>query len=125
MGTTEREVEDGWAPVIAAEREELYQALQDYVPHVAWRGLPVLEEELGVRPLVRGSGGTARLSREAAIESHPRWKNLSLVLGGKLTTARRLMDELATRLTGRSCPESCERPLKVLARAGAGRPPNA
>jgi glycerol-3-phosphate dehydrogenase len=113
VGTTEREVADGWTPIIAAEREELYQALERNIPAISWRRLPVLEEELGVRPLVRGSGLTARLSREAAIESHARWGNLSLVLGGKLTTARRLMEELATRMTGRSCPESCSLPLQA------------
>ena len=122
VGTTEREVEDGWAPVIQAEREELYQALERYAPAVSWRSLPVLGEELGVRPLVRGSGLTARLSREAVIESHARLRNLSLVLGGKLTTARRLMAELATRLTGRPCPESRSLPLKTWdAHGGPGK----
>jgi glycerol-3-phosphate dehydrogenase len=113
VGTTEREVEDGWAPIMEAEREELYQALERFIPAISWRLLPVLHEESGVRPLVRGSGGTARLSREAVIESHPRWGNLSLVLGGKLTTARRLMEELATRLTGRPYPGSRTIPLKA------------
>jgi glycerol-3-phosphate dehydrogenase len=113
VGTTEREVEEGWTPIIQEEREELYQALERYAPAIAWRRLPVLDEELGVRPLVRGSGLTARLSREAVLETHARLRNLSLVLGGKLTTARRLMDGLATRLTGRPCPESRTLPLKA------------
>ena len=113
VGTTEREVEEGWAPIVPQEREELYQALERFIPAISWRRLPVLHEESGVRPLVRGSGGTVRLSREAVIESHARWGNLSLVLGGKLTTARRLMDELATRLTGSPCPDSGRRPLTV------------
>ena len=91
----------------------MYQALERFIPAISWRRLPVLHEESGVRPLVRGSGGTVRLSREAVIESHARWGNLSLVLGGKLTTARRLMDELATRLTGSPCPDSGRRPLTV------------
>ena len=119
VGTTEREVEDGWAPVIEAEREELYLALERYAPAISWRKLTVLDEELGVRPLVRSSGLTARLSREAVIESHARWGNLSLVLGGKLTTARRLMERLATRLTGLSCPESLSAPLKSWDAPGA------
>jgi len=113
VGTTEREVADGWTPIIQEEREELYQALQDYIPAVAWRRLPVLYEELGVRPLVRGSGATVRLSREAVLEFHARWRNLRLVLGGKLTTARRLMDELATQLTGDACPRSRSQALKA------------
>lgn len=119
VGTTEREVEQGWSPIIEAEREELYRALERYVPAISWRRLPVLEEELGVRPLVRGSGLTARLSRGALIESHARWSNLSLVLGGKLTTARRLMEELATRMTGRSCTRSCSLALKAWDAPGA------
>jgi glycerol-3-phosphate dehydrogenase len=111
-------VEEGCTPIIQQEREELYQALERFIPAISWRRLPVLHEESGVRPLVRGSGGTARLSREAVVESHARWENLCLVLGGKLTTARRLMEELATRLTGRSCPGSRSLPLRLYHRAG-------
>lgn len=112
VGTTEREVESGWTPIADSERAELFDALERYVPGVRWRGLKVLDEELGVRPLVRGSGLTARLSREAVLERHPRLGNLRLVLGGKLTTARRLMETLAVELTGRTCPASRTTPLK-------------
>ena len=113
VGTTEREMEEGWTPIVDTEREELYQALERYAPAISWRRLPVLHEELGVRPLVRGHGHTALLSREAVLESHARLRNLDLVLGGKLTTARRLMERLATQLTGRSCPQSRSFPLKA------------
>ena len=113
VGTTEREVDEGWCPIVPDERAEMFRALEEYVPSVAWRSLDVLCEESGVRPLVRSAGGTARLSREAVIEKHGRWRNLRLVLGGKLTTARRLMDGLATDLTGRPALESLSRPLKA------------
>ena len=106
VGTTEREVADGWVPIAAAEREELYAALEANLPGVPWRHLPVRAEELGVRPLVAAGGRTTHLSREAVLETHPRFPNLTLVLGGKLTTARALMDQLATRLTGTPCPAS-------------------
>ncbi|MBI5239080.1 MAG: FAD-dependent oxidoreductase [Elusimicrobia bacterium] len=113
VGTTEREVETGWVPIAASERAELFEALERYVPGVRWRSLQVLDEELGVRPLVRGSGFTASLSREAVLERHGRLGNLRLVLGGKLTTARRLMDKLAVELTGRACPRSRTEPLQA------------
>ena len=111
VGTTEREVDDGWVPMVASEREELYGGLETCLPGIPWRALKVHREELGVRPLLGGGGSTARLRREAALEVHPRFGNLRLVLGGKLTTARRLMDELATELTGTPCPASTTTPL--------------
>ncbi len=117
VGTTEREVhaeEGGAVAVQASEREELYEALETYMPGLPWRSLPVLAEETGVRPLVRppqDQRGTARLSREAVLEVHPRFENAFSVLGGKLTTARALMATLATRLTGDSCPDSLRVPL--------------
>ena len=112
VGTTEREVAGGWAEILPAEREELFAALEVCHPAIPWRSLPLRDEELGVRPLVRGGGHTARLSREARLECHPRFDNLHLVLGGKLTSARLLMDTLATRLTGRECPASRTQPLR-------------
>lgn len=112
VGTTEREVQDGWAPVVREEKEELFKALEDFMPAVAWRRLQVLEEESGVRPLVKSRGSTIRLSREAVLERHPRFSNLRLVLGGKLTTARLLVARLASELTGKDCPESSSTPLK-------------
>ena len=111
VGTTEREVSDGWVPIAASEREELYQGLAECMPAVPWRTLKVHKEELGVRPLMGSQGSTAHLSREAHLEVHPRFKNLRLVLGGKLTTARQLMDQLATEMTGTPCPESTTTPL--------------
>lgn len=111
VGTTEREVAEGWVPPVPAEAEELLRALEAAMPGIPWRELPVLGRELGVRPLVAGTGHTARLSREARLEPHPALPNLTLVLGGKLTTARALMDRLATRLTGRPCPESATKPV--------------
>jgi glycerol-3-phosphate dehydrogenase len=113
VGTTEREVAAGWTPILPAEREELLQALESCHPAIPWRALPVREEELGVRPLVRSGGHTARMSREARLERHRRFANLHLVLGGKLTSARLLMDTLATRLTGQACPESRTQPLRL------------
>lgn len=113
VGTTEREVEDGWVPIVAAEREELLQALADNLPGVPWRQRPIRAEELGVRPLVAAAGRTTHLSREAVLEPHPRFRNLTLVLGGKLTTARALMDRLATTLTGAPCPASRTEPLRL------------
>ena len=113
VGTTEREVEDGWAPVLDAEREELYLGLEACVPALPWRSLTVREAESGVRPLVAASGRTTHLSREAVLEVHPRFPNLTLVLGGKLTTARALMHRLATDLTGRACPASATAPLRL------------
>lgn len=112
VGTTEREVAEGWAPVLESEREELLAALQECMPAVPWRAMPVRASESGVRPLVHQPGDTARLSREAVLERHPRLRNLRLVLGGKLTSARALMDRLATDLTGRPCAESTRQPLK-------------
>lgn len=113
VGTTEREVEDGWVPIVDTEREELFQALEATHPAIPWRRLPLRSEELGVRPLVASSGATARLSREAVLEPHPRFQNLTLVLGGKLTTARALMDQLATGLTGVPCQASRTEPLRL------------
>jgi glycerol-3-phosphate dehydrogenase len=112
VGTTEREVPSGWAPIADSEREELYHGLEATMPAVPWRSLAVRHEELGVRPLMGGHGGsTTKLSREAILEVHPRFSNLRLVLGGKLTTARHLMDKLATELTGTPCPASFTAPL--------------
>ncbi|MBS1766442.1 MAG: FAD-dependent oxidoreductase [Acidobacteria bacterium] len=113
VGTTEREVEDGCVPIAESEREDLYDVLGRIIPGIAWRELPVAFEELGVRPLVAASGGTDKLSREAVLETHARFANLRLVLGGKLTTARALMDRLATELTGKPCPASLTEPLRV------------
>jgi len=113
VGTTEREVDEGWAPILTAEREELFQSLEVCHPAVPWRDLPLRDEELGVRPLVRGGGDTARMSREARLERHRRFNNLHLVLGGKLTSARLLMDTLATGLTGLPCPASRTQPLRL------------
>ena len=113
VGTTEREVSGGWVPIAEAEREELFHALEENLPAVPWRSLPVRAEELGVRPLVAATGLTTHLSREAILERHPRFSNLHLVLGGKLTTARALMDRLATDLTGQSCSASATEPLRL------------
>jgi glycerol-3-phosphate dehydrogenase len=113
VGTTEREVEDGWVPIVETEREELFQALESNLPGIPWRKLPIHSEELGVRPLVASSGSTSHLSREAMLESHERFQNLTLVLGGKLTTARALMDKLATDLTGKPCESSRIEPLRL------------
>ena len=113
VGTTEREVDDGWVPMLQAEREELFEALAANLPAIPWRSLPIRAEELGVRPLVAASGLTTHLSREAILEPHARFRNLTLVLGGKLTTARALMDRLATDLTGRACSASRTAPLRV------------
>jgi glycerol-3-phosphate dehydrogenase len=111
VGTTEREVEEGWVPIAASEREELFEALEANLPAVPWRSMPIRFEELGVRPLVASDGATSHLSREASLEHHDRFPNLTLVLGGKLTTARALMDQLATELTGRDCEASKTEPL--------------
>ena len=112
VGTTEREVEEGWVPPADSEREELYQALEAFLPGLAWRSFPVRMEESGVRPLIATkSVQTARLSREAILETHPRFPNLTLVLGGKLTTARALMAKLAADLSGDPCPISISVPL--------------
>jgi glycerol-3-phosphate dehydrogenase len=113
VGTTEREVEDGWVPIVTSEREELFDALATCLPAIPWRQLPVRFEELGVRPLVASGGATSHLSREAILERHDRFSNLTLVLGGKLTTARALMHHLATDLTGIPCPASTTEPLSL------------
>ncbi len=113
VGTTEREVTAAWVPMLQSEREELLGALDTLLPAIPWRSLPVRAEELGVRPLVATGGATAHLSREAILERHARIPNLTLVLGGKLTTARALMDRLATDLTGQACPASRTAPLRV------------
>lgn len=113
VGTTEREVRDGWVPIIPEEREELFEALTTQLPNIPWRQMPVRTEELGVRPLVAAGGATTHLSREAVLERHARFENLTLVLGGKLTTARLLMDHLATDLTGSKCPASTTEPLRL------------
>ncbi|WP_243383692.1 FAD-dependent oxidoreductase [Geothrix alkalitolerans] len=113
VGTTEREVTDGWVPILEAEREELFKALEANLPILPWREMTVRAEELGVRPLVAARGATTHLSREAVLERHPQLPNLTLVLGGKLTTARALMDRLATDLTGRPCAASRTAPLRL------------
>ena len=113
VGTTEREVTEGWVPIAAEEREELFAALEVNLPGLPWRQLPVRAEELGVRPLVAARGATTHLSREAVLERHPALGNLTLVLGGKLTTARALMEQLATDLTGLRCEASRTRPLSL------------
>jgi glycerol-3-phosphate dehydrogenase len=113
VGTTEREVEEGWVPILASEREELFAALESNLPAIPWRRLPLRSEELGVRPLLAAGGATSHLSREAVLERHGRFPNLHLVLGGKLTTARALMDRLATELTGRCCEASAIEPLSL------------
>jgi glycerol-3-phosphate dehydrogenase len=113
VGTTEREVAEGWVPIIEAEREELFRALEENLPAIPWRQMPVRSEELGVRPLVAAVGATTHLSREAILERPTRFPNLRLVLGGKLTTARALMDQLATELTGQPCAASTTAPLRL------------
>ena len=113
VGTTEREVEEGWVPIIDAERQELFEALEANLPAIPWRRMPIRSEELGVRPLVAAGGDTTHLSREAVLERHARLQNLTLVLGGKLTTARALMDRLATDLTGVPCKASTTEPLRL------------
>ena len=113
VGTTEREVADGWVPIVEAEREDLFDVLGRIVPGIPWRAIPRVAEELGVRPLVAAQGGTDKLSREALLETHPRFGNLRLVLGGKLTTGRALMAKLATDLTGEPCPASATAPLRL------------
>ena len=113
VGTTEREVEEGWVPILEAEREELLGALEANLPGLPWRQMPVRAEELGVRPLLAAGGATTHLSREAVLERHARFGNLTLVLGGKLTTARALMDRLATELTGIRCEASATEPLRL------------
>ena len=113
VGTTEREVEEGWVPILESEREELFAALESSLPAIPWRKLPVRAEELGVRPLVAAQGTTTHLSREAILERHAHLSNLTLVLGGKLTTARALMDHLATDLTGARCEASTTAPLRL------------
>ncbi|WLT33098.1 FAD-dependent oxidoreductase [Geothrix sp. PMB-07] len=120
VGTTEREVEDGWVPILDSEREELFLALEENLPAIAWRRLPIRVEELGVRPLVAAGGTTSHLSREAVLEQHARFHNLTLVLGGKLTTARALMDRLATELTGLPCAASRTKPLRLWDGQAAG-----
>jgi glycerol-3-phosphate dehydrogenase len=122
VGTTEREVDAGWVPIVDSEREELYQGLETCMPAIPWRTLPVRKEELGVRPLMGGKGSTASLRREAMVETHPRFGNLRLVLGGKLTTARLLMARLATDLTRTPCPESATEPLRRSAEFGPTEP---
>lgn len=114
VGTTEREVEHGYAPPQHSEQEELFQALEQYLPAIEWRKLEALGIESAVRPLAlspasrqgEAKSATARMSREAILENHPKFQNLHLVLGGKLTTARALMDQLATKITQKTCPES-------------------
>jgi glycerol-3-phosphate dehydrogenase len=113
VGTTEREVHDGWVPIVATERAELFEALESNLPAIPWRKLPIRFEELGVRPLVAAGGATTHLSREAVLEKHGRFPNLTLVLGGKLTTARALMAHLATDLTGVHCEASTTEPLAL------------
>jgi glycerol-3-phosphate dehydrogenase len=112
VGTTEREVTDGWVPIAQSEREELYGGLEACLPNIPWRKLKVHKEELGVRPLMGHGGSTTKLSREAVLEQHHRFSNLRLVLGGKLTTALVLMEKLAVEMTGTSHPGSFTEPLR-------------
>ncbi len=118
VGTTEREIHSGEGGVVGifpSEREELLKALVENLPGVPWRSLPILAEEVGVRPLVRPAAdrtNTSGLSRDATLAPMPGVDNAHMVLGGKLTTARALRDRLATTLTGRACPESRTTPLQ-------------
>jgi len=123
VGTTEREVDAGWVPIVESEREELYRGLEACMPAIRWRSMRVHKEELGVRPLMGSQGSTTRLSREAVLEVHPKFSNLRLVLGGKLTTALLLMEQLATELTGTPCPESTTSPLVPWSGVTAGTRP--
>lgn len=106
VGTTEREVVTGYASIVQEEREYLLNALTEDMPSIPWRELPIQKEETGVRPLVLSSGDTTKISREAKLEKYPKFDNLYLVLGGKLTTARLLMSTLAKQITGQECFES-------------------
>ena len=108
VGTTEREVNEGYEGVVDSEREELYSALEEEMPNIPWRTLNVIKEDSGVRPLVLRPGNTQRLSRRARLEQLAPFANVTLVLGGKLTTARLLMNELATRITGIGCGADSE-----------------
>lgn len=112
VGTTERAVETGFAPVTDADREQLFAALETNLPGLKWREMPIRREESGVRPLVRADGDTTKLSRGAKLERFARFDNAWLVIGGKLTTARSLMAQLATEITGCDCPASATTPLR-------------
>jgi glycerol-3-phosphate dehydrogenase len=56
----------------------------------------------GLRPLAAGEGATADLSRRHAIVADPGSGALAIV-GGKLTTYRRMAQDAVDRITGRPC----------------------
>ena len=116
VGTTEREVTSGWAPIADSEREELYHGLEATMPAVPWRRLhgPRTRNWACAPSWAAPAAATTQLSREALLEHHPRFTNLRLVLGGKLTTARHLMDKLATELTGPPLPRLRHRPPREM-----------
>ena len=62
VGTTEREVDDGWVPIVARGAGGALPGPGSLLPAIPWRTLPVHREELGVRPLLAGQGSTVRLA---------------------------------------------------------------
>jgi glycerol-3-phosphate dehydrogenase len=55
----------------------------------------------GLRPLAEGDGETADLSRRHVIVDDP--SGALVIVGGKLTTYRRMAQDVVDRLTGRPC----------------------
>ena len=98
-------------PLTKKDREDLYDGLYENFPAIDWKSLEIVREEIGVRPLLGGTGQTSSLSREASLEKYDKFSNVWLVLGGKLTTARALMANLAVEITGKECPASKTTPL--------------
>lgn len=113
IGTTERKSSKG-SPPEHSEEEELYRALETYLPAIEWRKLKLLGIESAVRPLALlpnarkgdAKNATARMSREAILEKHPLFKNLHLGTWRQTHHGEGLMDQLATQITGQMCPES-------------------
>jgi glycerol-3-phosphate dehydrogenase len=88
--------------VTAAEEQELLTGLQ-YAFEIPLTAADVVGRYAGLRPLVAGSAArTADLSRHHALIEDPDTGVLAVV-GGKLTTYRRMAQDAVDRITSRPC----------------------
>ena len=96
IGTTDIHF-DGDLDHVRIEENEIDYLLRELNRVIPLAGLSredVLYTYAGVRPLAFTSGGAAQsITRRHFIREHPEFKNLLSIVGGKLTTYRRLAEE--------------------------------
>ncbi|GIH26825.1 glycerol-3-phosphate dehydrogenase [Acrocarpospora phusangensis] len=116
---------DGPVPEVPEAPESDVSFLLDVLGSVL--ATPVRRDQVagayaGLRPLLAGGGGTADLSRRHAVLRSP--DGVVTVVGGKLTTYRRMAED-AIDATGLPAPRSstARLPLVGAARSGDGLPP--